>query len=315
MAEAHSYPLLVGFEETNIPNLETKLLQYFRTVGGDCEIEYENGSRTAKLHFTREEDQRNVLAKESHQISLEKGVLKLTVHLSTEAKSSQEFPLDKDNTKSVKNIKTKNSIKNDEARVNRFSVLKSLRRSFKGKASIKLPAAISEPIDSAVLRYLAQNKSAAETICSEMDKHFCIVNLGQTTVTLSPVSSLLKQKDAKAIIKEWTDTVKLVFKKSVSKFKSVKFCPDSDAWKESEEKIREMLLNENVIVVPGKDSGALSVAGPVSDVDRLEKSLSEIINKIHREKTSKTVEIEVSPSVFHLLHQNGLLDNLLLVTI
>lgn len=55
MAEAHSYPLLVGFEETNIPNLETKLLQYFRTVGGDCEIEYENGSRTAKLHFTREE--------------------------------------------------------------------------------------------------------------------------------------------------------------------------------------------------------------------------------------------------------------------
>lgn len=55
MAEAHSYPLLVGFEETNIPSLETKLLQYFRTVGGDCEIEYENGSRTAILHFTREE--------------------------------------------------------------------------------------------------------------------------------------------------------------------------------------------------------------------------------------------------------------------
>lgn len=55
MAEAHSYPLLVGFVETNIPSLETKLLQYFRTVGGDCEIEYENGSRTAKLHFTREE--------------------------------------------------------------------------------------------------------------------------------------------------------------------------------------------------------------------------------------------------------------------
>ncbi|XP_065328107.1 protein mono-ADP-ribosyltransferase PARP14-like [Pelmatolapia mariae] len=213
----------------------------------------------------------------------------------------------------VKNIKKKNSIKNDETRVNRFSVLKSFRRSFKGKASIKRPADISEPIDSAVLRYLAQNTSAAEAICSEMEKDFCIINLGQTTVTLSPVSSLLKQKDAKAIIKEWTGTVKSAFAQSVSKFKSVKFNPDSDAWEESEKKIREMLLNENVIVVPDKDRGALSVAGPVSDVNRLEKSLSEIINKIHRKKSSKTVEIQVSPSVFHLLCQNGLLDKLLLV--
>lgn len=34
-------------------------------------------------------DQRNVLAKESHQISLEKGVLNLTVRLPTEEKSSR----------------------------------------------------------------------------------------------------------------------------------------------------------------------------------------------------------------------------------
>lgn len=55
MAEAHTYRLLVGFEETNIPSLKTKLLEYFSSVGGDCEIEYDNGSRTAILHFTREE--------------------------------------------------------------------------------------------------------------------------------------------------------------------------------------------------------------------------------------------------------------------
>ncbi|CAI5656802.1 unnamed protein product [Oreochromis niloticus] len=207
----------------------------------------------------------------------------------------------------VEKIKRKDSIKNEEARVHRFSVLDSFRRSFYGKASLKLPD------DSAILRYLAQNKSAADTIFSEMEKHFCIVNLGQTTVTLSPVDSLLKQKDAKAIKKEWTDTVKSAFEQSLSQFKSVKFYPVSDAWEESEKKIREMLLNENVIVVPDKDRGALSVAGPVSDVNRLEKSLSEIINKIHREKSSKTVKIEVSPSVFHLLCQNGLMDELLLV--
>ncbi|CAI5656800.1 unnamed protein product [Oreochromis niloticus] len=313
MAKAHSYPLLVEFEETNTPILKMKLLQYFFTVGGNCDIEYEKGSKTAVVHFRRQEDQRNVLAKESHQISLEKGVLKLTVRLPTEEKSSQEFPLDKDNMKSVEKIKGKDSIKNEEARVHRFSVLEVFRRSFYGKPSLKLPAAISEPIDSAVLRYLAQKKSATESICKEMEKHFCIINLGQTTVTLSPVSSLLEQKDAKAIIKEWTDTVKSEFAQSVSKFKSVKLYPDSDAWEESEKKIREMLLNENVIVVPDKDRGALSVAGPVSDVNRLEKSLSEIINKIHREKSSKTEEIKVSPSVFRLLCEHGLMHKLLLL--
>lgn len=485
MAGAYSYPLLVELEETDIPRLKIKLVKYFQSKksngGGECEVEYENGSRTAMVRFRREEDQRNVLAKESHQISLEKGVLKLTVRLPTEEKPSRETPSDKDKKKSdvaadkqptadksnptakvqtetesgdddtadeepcstsavlgnisdntnqeflemlVENItkshdftleffpdissavvtfqsgkenanfvakcpqnkmftrkgfsvqhlevtkqvlvddilhfseevlqlyfeneggdveevfineahqsavitfkdhravqkifkKKKHSIKKEEIRVYPFYKSLGVALYGKDKPSLKLPFAISEPIDSAVLRYLVQNKSAAETICSEMDKHFCIMNLGQTTVTLSPVSSLLKQKDAKAIIKEWTDTVKSAFAQSVSKFKSLKLYPDSDAWKESEKKIREMLLNENVIVVPDKDRGALSVAGPVSDVNRLEKSLSEIINKIaktiHREKSSKTEEIKVSPSVFHLLCQDGLMDKLLLV--
>uniref|UniRef100_A0A3B4EYP3 PAR14-like first RRM domain-containing protein n=1 Tax=Pundamilia nyererei TaxID=303518 RepID=A0A3B4EYP3_9CICH len=92
MVEAYSYPLLVGFGETNIPRLEIMLVKYFsseKSAGGDCEIEYENGSSTAVVRFRREEDQKNVLAKESHQISLEKGVLKLTVCLPTEEKSSQ----------------------------------------------------------------------------------------------------------------------------------------------------------------------------------------------------------------------------------
>ncbi|XP_025999849.1 poly(ADP-ribose) polymerase family member 14-related sequence 1 isoform X3 [Astatotilapia calliptera] len=482
MAGVHSYPLLVELEETKIPRLKIKLVKYFQSKksngGGECEVEYENGSSTAMVRFRREEDQRNVLAKESHQISLEKGILKLTVRLPTEEKSSRETPSDKDKKKSdvaadkqasadksnptvqteteggdddtadeepcstsavlgnildntnqeflemlVENItkshdftleffpdissavvtfqsgeenanfvakcpqnkmftkkgfsvqplevtkqvlvddilhfseevlqlyfeneggdveevflneaeqsavitfkdhravqkifKKKHSIKKEEIRVYPFYKSLGVALYGKDKPALKLPAAISEPIDSAVLRYLAQNTSAAEAICSEMEKHFCIVNLGQTTVTLSPVSSLLKQKNAKAILKVWTDTVKSAFAQSVSKFKSVKFCPDSDALKESEKKIREMLLNENVIVVPDKDRGALSVAGPVSDVNRLEKSLSEIINKIaktiHRDKSSKTEEIKVSPSVFHLLCQDGLMDNLLLV--
>uniref|UniRef100_A0A3P9DJ63 Poly [ADP-ribose] polymerase n=1 Tax=Maylandia zebra TaxID=106582 RepID=A0A3P9DJ63_9CICH len=363
MAGVHSYPLLVELEETKIPRLKIKLVKYFQSKksngGGECEVEYENGSRTAMVRFRREEGKfvtitSCLLYLSNKQASADKS--NPTVQTETEGgdddtadeepcstsavlgnildNTNQEFleMLVENITKShdftleffpdissavvtfqsgegthfrmktvQKIFKKKHSIKKEEIRVYPFYKSLGVALYGKDKPALKLPAAISEPIDSAVLRYLAQNKSAAETICSEMDKHFCIVNLGQTTVTLSPVSSLLKQKDAKAIIKEWTDTVKSAFAQSVSKFKSVK----------------EMLLNENVIVVPDKDRGALSVAGPVSDVNRLEKSLSEIINKIaktiHRDKSSKTEEIKVSPSVFHLLCQNGLMDKLLLV--
>uniref|UniRef100_A0A3P9DJR0 Poly [ADP-ribose] polymerase n=1 Tax=Maylandia zebra TaxID=106582 RepID=A0A3P9DJR0_9CICH len=431
MAGVHSYPLLVELEETKIPRLKIKLVKYFQSKksngGGECEVEYENGSRTAMVRFRREEGKFVTITSSDVAADKQASADKSNPTVQTETEGGDDDTADEepcstsavlgnilDNTNQeflemlVENItkshdftleffpdissncfiknalnrflisisqkmlilwqnapkqmftkkgfsvqplevtkqvlvddilhfseevlqlyfeneggdveevflneyvtfffpavqkifKKKHSIKKEEIRVYPFYKSLGVALYGKDKPALKLPAAISEPIDSAVLRYLAQNKSAAETICSEMDKHFCIVNLGQTTVTLSPVSSLLKQKDAKAIIKEWTDTVKSAFAQSVSKFKSVK----------------EMLLNENVIVVPDKDRGALSVAGPVSDVNRLEKSLSEIINKIaktiHRDKSSKTEEIKVSPSVFHLLCQNGLMDKLLLV--
>lgn len=59
MAGVHSYPLLVEFEETKIPRLKIKLVKYFQSKksngGGECEVEYENGSSTAMVRFRREE--------------------------------------------------------------------------------------------------------------------------------------------------------------------------------------------------------------------------------------------------------------------
>lgn len=126
MADAYSYPLLVELEDNKIPRLKNKLVKYFQSKksnGGDCEVDYENGSRTAVLRFRREEgkfgpydswlyhgktqikafilknflkkklfnltDLQNVLGKEAHQISLDKGVLKMTVHLPTDEKTQQ----------------------------------------------------------------------------------------------------------------------------------------------------------------------------------------------------------------------------------
>lgn len=187
----------------------------------------------------------------------------------------------------------------------------------KDKPSPKLPAAISEPIDNAVLRYLANHKAALENVCYDLEKHFCNLTLEQSAVRLSASPLLLKQKDAKAIIKEWADTVKAAFAQALAKFRSIEFSLEPEVWEESEQKIKETIQNEDVVIVPDRTNGVLSVAGLENDVNALKEPVLEVLNKIkervRRKKLSKTQEINVSPSMFHILSQDGLQDKLLQV--
>jgi len=200
-----------------------------------------------------------------------------------------------------------------------YPFYKSLGTALYGKdtPSLKLPAAVFVCVDDAVWRYLKDNPSAAETVHSQMENDLCSVNLEQSAVCLSPLSSLLGQKQANVIVKQWRDTVKSAFAQALSKFKSLKLRPESEAWEESEEKVRETLLTEDVVVVPDKARGVLSVAGLEADVNRLEPILHEVVNRIakrvQREKLSVTQEIQVMPSIYHILSQGGLQDKLLQV--
>ncbi|XP_023192012.1 poly [ADP-ribose] polymerase 14-like isoform X1 [Xiphophorus maculatus] len=489
MAEEYAFPVLVELEESNTPRLKNKLVKYFQSKksnGGDCEVDYESGSSTALLRFLREEDQKNVLGKEKHQISLDEGVLKMAVRLPSDGKQKQGESSDEGNKKSdhagidkrstiqepvdggetgpkgkdgdsddeeqcsksavlgnipdsvnseflemlvesilrdissptasqdynlelipdissavvtfqsgkdttdfiercpqirmftkkglsVRPLETtkkivvdgvadcsedilclyfedqggevedvqlneaeqsavvtfkkhqdfkkvlgkKHEIKKEEVKVYPFYKSLGVALYGKDKPSPKLPAAISEPIDNAVLRYLANHKAALETVGCDLEKHFCNITLEQSAVRLSASPSLLKQKDAKVIIKEWANTVKAAFSQAVSKFKTLKFSLESDLWEESEQKIKEKLQKEDVVVVSDKTSGVLSVAGLENDVNTLKKPISDVLDRIkesvRREKLSKTQEINVSPSMFHILSQDGLQDKLLQV--
>lgn len=54
----HTHDLLVEIEENNISKLKIKLLRYFQSKksnGGECDVNYTNGARTAVLRFRREQ--------------------------------------------------------------------------------------------------------------------------------------------------------------------------------------------------------------------------------------------------------------------
>uniref|UniRef100_A0A3Q4HSS3 Poly(ADP-ribose) polymerase family member 14-related sequence 1 n=1 Tax=Neolamprologus brichardi TaxID=32507 RepID=A0A3Q4HSS3_NEOBR len=201
MAGVHSYPLLVELEETNIPRLKIKLVKYFQSKksngGGECEVEYENGSRTAMLRFRREEG------------NLEKGVLKLTVRLPTEEKSS---------------------------RVRKPSAGKSNPT---GKVETETEG--------------GDDDTADEEPCS-------------TSAVLGNILDNTNQEFLEMLVENITKSHDF----------TLEFFPD----------ISSKSLSENI---------------------------NKIAKKIHREKSSRTEEIKVSPSVFHLLCQDGLMDKLLLV--
>ncbi|XP_053295537.1 poly(ADP-ribose) polymerase family member 14-related sequence 1 [Pleuronectes platessa] len=473
MSDAYSYPLLVELEENNFTKIQMKLLKYFnskKSGGGDCEVDYQSGSRTAVLRFRTEQDQKNVLGKELHQIQLGTAVLKMTVRFPPDEKTAaapaplkQEVPSDnvtktsevqaeakgrddvaaeetstsavlgkvpedmslevlemlveniikgmkspsasftleiihgissvvvtfktgkestdfvarcpqnkmftnkgfsvrpleltrqvaiediqkfekdylylyfekaggdvesvllnegeqfvitfKDSQAVQKVVKKKHHIQQEEFRVYPFYSSLGAVLYGKDRPCLKLPAAISEPTDDAVWRYLNDHKSALETIHSDLAKHFCSVKHEGSVVILRPVPSILGQKDAKAIIKKWKSTVGSAFAQAMSKFKSLKFQPDSDVLEECLQNIGQILQNKDVTLAHDKASGALSVVGFVDDVNKLEQSLRKTINKIEgrvqREKATKTDVIKVSRSIFHLLRQDGLLDKLL----
>ncbi|MEQ2175108.1 hypothetical protein GOODEAATRI_014819 [Goodea atripinnis] len=291
MAADYSYPVLVELEETNTPRLKNKLVKYFQSKksnGGDCEVVYESGSPTVLLRFRREEDntefiescpQNRMFTRKSLSIR----PLETTVKVVVEGISDCSVDM--------------------------------LCLYFESKGGDVEDVQLNEAEQSAVITF--KNHQALEAIRCDLEKHFCNVMLEQSAVRLSASPLLLKQKDAKAIIKEWTDTVKSALAQAVSKFKSIKFSLELDVWKESEQKVKEKLQKEDVVVVPDKSSGVLSVAGLLSDVNKLEKPVSELLSKIkervRREKLSKTQEINVSPSMFHILSEDGVQDKLLQV--
>uniref|UniRef100_A0A674PIM8 Poly [ADP-ribose] polymerase n=1 Tax=Takifugu rubripes TaxID=31033 RepID=A0A674PIM8_TAKRU len=481
-----SHDLLVELEENNICRLKNKLLRYFQSKksnGGECEVDYKEGDRTAVLRFRREQDQKGVLEKGSHEITVDKCVLKMTVRLLTneatvQATSSHTVAVKSDigdnqakreecvpapegqahagggndetaaeaacptsallanvpennqnflkllvhnilkdgdsknpvfsfeflpdmtsavvtfqsgkeasdfvtrcpqnarfikmgllvqllevthqvlvegaenigkeflalyfenaggevesvvvdevdqsaiitfkEQKAAQNIlKKKHTI--DEKEIQVFAFHKSLGTALYGqeKPRLTLPKAINKAIDCAVWTYINSNQGAAESIHSALKEHFCIVNLDRATVCLSPAPTLKQHKNAKAIINQWGENVEATFVQSVSKFRCLNLSPESEAWEESTEVIRQMLLKEDVAVVSDKAKGVISVAGPVDVVEGVEQSLYEATNKIRkrvqRQKLSKTETVKMPPALLNILFQGGVKEELLSV--
>ncbi|KAK0141656.1 Poly [ADP-ribose] polymerase 14 [Merluccius polli] len=210
-------------------------------------------------------------------------------------------------------IKKKHLIR--ETPVKFFPFYNSLGTALYGKdrPTLKLPAAFSESIDPTILTYLHKKQEAAQMVCSAFAALFCKVDLLSSSVSFSPLPTLLQQKGVKAKdIKEWKHSVQQAFAQVLSRFKTLRLQPPLSAWEEFEARIREVVVNKAVEVIPDKAEGALSVIGFVDDVTRLEPTINELSNRIEkkvvRENTSIIQGFEIPQEHFQLLCEDGLPD-------
>ncbi|XP_067113942.1 protein mono-ADP-ribosyltransferase PARP14-like [Osmerus mordax] len=186
----------------------------------------------------------------------------------------------------------------------------------KDRPTLKLPPAFNETIDQVIWKYLCDTQEAADSIHHNLAQHFCKVDLQQPTVKLSPLPELLKLDGIQAKdIRQWKDTVKTAFIQVLAKYTSLELQVQITEWEESEAEMRKAILGKDVVLVPDKATGVVTVVGLKDDVNKLKQPLNEILDQIasslERESTSVSEVFPLPSSTYQLLLKDVIEDNIL----
>ncbi|RXN00185.1 Poly [ADP-ribose] polymerase 14 [Acipenser ruthenus] len=177
----------------------------------------------------------------------------------------------------------------------------------------KLPDPFTENIDSCVWKFLHTNNKHITILTETMAKYFCELDCTGPVAKISPSPAFLKQKSLTAKhINAWKDDASSVFSNAMSKYKSFECHINSSVWKICEMEIRSV-MTDAVILVPDMVLGKVIIAGMAEDVDRLQRVLTEIVDKatkrIERERNSVTEKVAVVPAMYNILKHDRLQEN------
>lgn len=181
----------------------------------------------------------------------------------------------------------------------------------KDRPTLKLPEAFIEKMDRNVWHHLKENQISLNSVKQAMSCHFCEMEFQSLEVKISPLPSLLHQgEQTRKLIQTWRENALSGFTMSMSKFKSVELHIQKDAWTDVQPEIYKTVAEETVTLVPYADEGTIAVAGLKEQVNDIEGTLKEtvqrITQKIQREKGSESDEISMTPSIYNLVLCDGL---------
>lgn len=173
----------------------------------------------------------------------------------------------------------------------------------------KMPESFTEAVEPPVWTFL-ESKKLWELIKDQMSQHFCSVTLEKPVVKLSPLPSFLKQAGLTAErVEKWKSAAQRSFHELMSQYGAFKCPMNRPAWTEAEKDIRSIVRGDAVLLLDASSEG-LTVVGQVKDIKRIEAHVKDIavraVRKIQRKMEEVTEAMDMAPTLFYILEQEGL---------
>ncbi|XP_045545975.1 protein mono-ADP-ribosyltransferase PARP14 isoform X2 [Salmo salar] len=198
--------------------------------------------------------------------------------------------------------------------VNVYPYYESLGTALYGKERPmwKMPDPFIECVHSAVWKFLSMKRQFSR-ITDQMKAHFCQVDMDTPEVKLSPLPTLLRQKGLTSKhVDGWKQNALIVFCDIMAKYAVFECFVSAPAWKAVEKEVRSV-VKEDAVLAMDASKGSLTVAGLAEDTNRLrglvEDLMQRAMSQIERQRDGISEEMDVSPAMFYILQQKGLLKH------
>ena len=174
----------------------------------------------------------------------------------------------------------------------------------------KMPDPFKECVHSAVWKFLSMKRQLSP-ITDQMKAHFCQVNMDTPEVKLSPLPTLLRQKGLTSKhVDGWKQNALIVFRDIMAQYAVFECFASAPAWKAVEKQVRSV-VKEDAVLAMDASKGSLTVAGLAEDTKRLQGLVEDLMqramSRIERQTDGISEEMDMSPAMFYILQQEGLL--------
>uniref|UniRef100_A0A3Q1FWA0 Poly [ADP-ribose] polymerase n=1 Tax=Acanthochromis polyacanthus TaxID=80966 RepID=A0A3Q1FWA0_9TELE len=180
----------------------------------------------------------------------------------------------------------------------------------KDRPAWKMPDSFTESLHPVVRKFLLM-KNLLKSINDQMRPHFCSVDLDQAEVKLSPLPGFLRQNGLTAQqVDGWERSAQDAFRRLMAQYSAFECQANGPAWKVAEKDVRSILKEDGVPVLDAS-RGVLTVAGQADDMKRIRPPVENIVVKamsvIERQTNGVSELMPLSPAMFYILKQDGLL--------
>uniref|UniRef100_A0AAZ3PE84 Macro domain-containing protein n=1 Tax=Oncorhynchus tshawytscha TaxID=74940 RepID=A0AAZ3PE84_ONCTS len=196
--------------------------------------------------------------------------------------------------------------------VNVYPYYESLGTALYGKERPmgKMPDPFIECVHSAVWKFLSTKRQFSR-ITDQMKAHFCQVDMDTPEVKLSPLPTLLRQKGLTSKhVDGWKQNALIVFRDIMAKYAVFECFVSAPAWKAVEKQVRSV-VKEDAVLAMDASKGSLTVAGLAEDTKRVQGLVEDLMqramSRIERQRDGISEEMDMSPAMFYILQQEGLL--------